>query len=187
MATERRSLRGPLLRRHRKGQALVEFAIVLPILLLVLGGIIQFGILFWAQNTVTQIARDTGRWAATQPASPCDPTDRGPLVTQADRIATTSSLIGYAAGQWSGSAMALGGPRPQEGVQAGWAGPTGALPADCAPKDNSTVWWVTVTVNHVVPVFVPGIQYMPGLGTCDASGCHISLTSSAQYRMEPAP
>ena len=49
-----------------RGQALVEFAIILPVFVLFLAGVIQFGILFWAQNTLTQIARDTGRWASTQ-------------------------------------------------------------------------------------------------------------------------
>jgi hypothetical protein len=178
------------MRKRSRAQSLVEFAIVLPILLLVIGGIVQFGILFWAQNTITQVARDTGRWAATQPNSPCDPADRAAIVTHADTIARSSTLMGYTAGQWSGSALPEG-PRPQEGIQAWWTDPSGstvtANDVTCPPKDNSTAWWVTITVSHVVPVFFPGIQYMPSLGTCDGSGCHISLSSSTQFRMEPAP
>jgi hypothetical protein len=46
--------RVPLVRvlgiRSRRGQTLVEMALVLPILLLVVGGIIQFGMLFWTQD-----------------------------------------------------------------------------------------------------------------------------------------
>ena len=49
-------------RRRSRGQSLAEFALVFPILMIILGGIIQFGIIFWAQNTLTQVARDTGRW-----------------------------------------------------------------------------------------------------------------------------
>ena len=40
--------------------------------MLILGGIIQFGIIFWGQNTLTQVARDTGRWASTQVTCPTD-------------------------------------------------------------------------------------------------------------------
>ena len=52
---------------HRpRGQSLVEFAIVFPVFIALVGGVIQFGMVFWAQNTLTQVVRDTGRWAATQ-------------------------------------------------------------------------------------------------------------------------
>src|SRR4051794_17376585 len=81
-------------RRRSRGQALVEFAIVFPILMLILGGIIQFGLIFWGQNTLTQVVRDTGRWAASQQS--CDPVVEGPkIVTTANNIASKSSLIGY--------------------------------------------------------------------------------------------
>ena len=53
-----------------RGQALVEFAIVIPVFMLILAGMIQFGIILWGQNTLNQVVRDTGRWAATQTA--CD-------------------------------------------------------------------------------------------------------------------
>lgn len=49
---------------RRRGAALVEFALVLPILLLLSMGIIQYGILFNATNSVSQIAREGGRSAA---------------------------------------------------------------------------------------------------------------------------
>ena len=48
-------------RTHGRGQSLVEFALVFPILMILVGGIIQFEIIFWAQNRLTQVARDTGR------------------------------------------------------------------------------------------------------------------------------
>ena len=80
-----------------RGQSLVEFAIVLPVLMLIIGAIIQFGIIFWGQNTLTQIARDTGRWASTQPG--CDTTLVDVLGT-ANATALNSSLIGYPAERW---------------------------------------------------------------------------------------
>src|SRR5712671_6032001 len=74
-----------------RGQSLAEFALVFPVLMLILGGIIQFGILFWGQNTLTQVARDTGRWAASQIACPTN----GTVTPIANSIAQSSSLIGY--------------------------------------------------------------------------------------------
>lgn len=49
---------------NEKGQSLVEFALLLPILLLLLLGIIQFGIIFNGQITVTSAAREGARLAA---------------------------------------------------------------------------------------------------------------------------
>jgi Flp pilus assembly protein TadG len=56
------------LRRHHvhddRGSVAVEFALVLPILLLVVFGIIDFGRMLNAQITLTQAAREGARWAA---------------------------------------------------------------------------------------------------------------------------
>jgi Flp pilus assembly protein TadG len=50
--------------RSERGQAMTEFAIVLPILCLLLFGIIQFGILYNNYVTVTDAARAGARKAA---------------------------------------------------------------------------------------------------------------------------
>jgi Flp pilus assembly protein TadG len=51
--------------RKRKGQAIVEFAMVFPFfLLVVVGGIIDFGFAFYNYQTLQQIANDTAQWAA---------------------------------------------------------------------------------------------------------------------------
>src|ERR1044072_6391792 len=48
--------------RHReRGQSLLEFALVFPIFVLFLGGIVQFGIILWGQKTLNQVVRDTAR------------------------------------------------------------------------------------------------------------------------------
>lgn len=172
MATERRSLRGTLLRRRRKGQALVEFAIILPLLLLLVGGIIQFGVLFWAQNTLTQVTRDTGRWAATQTS--CSPATETPLIqAQADLIAKQSSLLGYQQNQF--------GPN----VSVTWVEDAANSPqgSPCPPVDNTNTWWINIDVQHRIPMFIPFLNY--ALPQCNASGC--MLTTSTQFRMEPKP
>jgi hypothetical protein len=69
------------------GVAAVEFGLLLPVLLLILFGIINFGLLFYDQAVVTNAAREGARWAAinasaeagsgctnsfsTTPADPC--------------------------------------------------------------------------------------------------------------------
>ena len=53
----------------------------------------------------------------------------------------------------------------------------------CPPPNNAQVWFVTITIKHAVPTFFPGLQYLPGLG----SGGQLVLTSTATFRMEPAP
>jgi Flp pilus assembly protein TadG len=44
--------------RSQNGQAVIEFALVLPILLLVLGGIIEFGILFYNKQVIANASRE---------------------------------------------------------------------------------------------------------------------------------
>jgi Flp pilus assembly protein TadG len=154
----------PLRRRERttsNGQALVEMAMILPILLLVVGGIIQFGIVFWGQNTLTQVARDTGRWAATQQSC----SNSAAIISKANQIATQSSLIGYNSGSpWNAT-----------NVVVSWQGTDGVVAATppCPPTINTDVRWVKITLHHTVPIFFPFI-----LGSGD-------LTTSTQFRMEP--
>ena len=50
-----------------RGQALTEFALVAPLLFLILFGIIQLGFLFGGQNGLTNAAREAARYASTLP------------------------------------------------------------------------------------------------------------------------
>ena len=61
--------KAPLHRARSAGQALVEFAIVLPILALLLLGIIQFAFIFAAQIGVTNAVREAARIAAVSPTT----------------------------------------------------------------------------------------------------------------------
>jgi len=132
--------------RRSRGQSLAEFAIVFPVLMLILGGIIQFVIIFWGQNTLTQIARDTGRWAATQQA--CTTSTVNVLAT-AKSIAAQSSLIGNSSG-WTSPAN----------VDATWSG------TPCPPANNQDIAFVMITLHHQVPIFFP---FVPGDGNLTTS------------------
>lgn len=146
--------------RATRGQSIAEFALIVPLLFLLLAGIIQFGLVFWAQNTLTQVARDTGRWAATQ--LDCDPvTGTPPIVATANSVAAQSSLLGYATGAWTSPTN----------VVVNWTTASGT----CPPVDNQEVSFVTISLTHKVPVFFPLIPFD---GT---------LRTTTQFRMEPTP
>src|SRR5689334_10681817 len=52
-------------RRARRGQTMVEFALTLPILLLLIFGIVEFGRIFQAWVTIQNAARTAARFAIT--------------------------------------------------------------------------------------------------------------------------
>ena len=181
--------------RTKRGQALVEFALILPILLLLVGGIIQYGVIFATKHSLIQVGRDAGRWAATQEFSPCSSAALAappqPL-TEADAIAQQSRLMGYAAGDWNAGTFTTyadnsalpATPPSTEGVEVVWSYVNGQ---PCPTLDSTTAAYVTIRLSHRAPVLLPGIQFLPALGTCDSSGCYLSITTTARFRMEPRP
>ena len=172
---------------HTSGQSLVEFALVVPIFIALVAAIIQFGVLFWAQNTLTQVVRDTGRWAATQ----VECAGAGAVTAQANAVAANSSLLGYVAGSWTGtSGSSDAGVRAYAtpgSLAVAWVQDSDPEAEGCPPQTNKAVYHVIIKVNHTVPTFFPAMAYFPLIGTCDSSGCRVVLSSTVQYRMEPAP
>lgn len=158
-----------LLKRNappRRGQALVEFSLVVLPLLIILMGIMQFGLIFWAQITLTQVGRDTGRWAATQAG--CSGATVN-LSAQANTIAGSSLLVGYDA---SANPVTVTGAAWSDG------NPTSPAPPpvhSCPPPNNKQVWYVSFTLHYSAPAFLP---LVPGDG---------QLSTDVRYRMEPAP
>lgn len=65
-----KTLNSKIIAKHNKqrGQALVEMAFVLPLLLILVLGIIEFGIGFYFKNTAINISRDAARYAVVTPS-----------------------------------------------------------------------------------------------------------------------
>lgn len=184
---------GALRKNNLRGQSLVELALVLPLLLVLTGGIIQFGALIATKHTLIQIGRDVGRWAATQAADPCTSLATGnqPAI-RADELAIESHLMGYAAGTWTSNLHSYGTagipttPPTAPGVEVSWEPDAGG---QCPPDDSTTSAYVTIRLAYDAPVVLPGFNFvlaqLPGLGTCSGSQCSLLISTTAQFRMEP--
>ena len=140
------SARSPDRRSHARssgGQSLVEFAVVFPVFMLILGGVIQFGIIFWGQNTLNQIVRDAGRYGATVPD--CATND---IVARTQEIAASSSFVG--------TLGAVSVTLPDAGSD----------PGVCPPDTNTRAVWLRIDAAAQVPIFFP---WVPGNGNISSS------------------
>jgi hypothetical protein len=104
-----------LLRRqhsHSRGQALVEFALILPLFLMVLVGVIVFGIIVFYNQQLTNAAREAARFAAVGSA-----TAQCPVVGHLDPVGP-----------------GLTSTDPLTGHTAAWAAPDGYVRCDIPPN-----------------------------------------------------
>ena len=76
-------------RNRQSGQSLVEFALVLPVFLLILAGIIDMGFMFYSRITVINAARDGARSAVTAIDNPTNI----PGLVNSNVSATASGLV----------------------------------------------------------------------------------------------
>ncbi len=110
---------------RREGQSLVEFALVLPILLLIIVGILEFGIAFRTYQVVTNAAREGARTAVLRVEQP-----------QADSV-----VIRY---------LQSAGLNPNDGTRGfNCEGSSGSSPLPCETGDIASVT-VSQPVNFVL-------------------------------------
>lgn len=57
------------IQRHQNGQAMVEFALIIPLLVLVLMGIFDLGLGIYSYNVVASAAREGARYGTLQPTN----------------------------------------------------------------------------------------------------------------------
>jgi hypothetical protein len=116
----------------------------------------------------------------TQSTAPCDtPATRVALAGAADQLARGASLVNYPAGTWSDATSVAA--VAAEGVGVDWQSADSNRPTDCPPSDNATEWTVRIRINHVVPIFIPGLQFIAP--SCGSPG--FCLSSTTELRMEP--
>jgi Flp pilus assembly protein TadG len=73
-----------------RGQALVEFALIAPLLFIFLFGIIQFGVTFGGEVGLSNAAREVARYASTAPVN----ASAGTVTAQANMV-LARSIPGY--------------------------------------------------------------------------------------------
>ena len=78
--------------RKEKGQSLVEFALILPLLLLILAGVLDVARLYYVYVVLTDAASEGVSYAAINP--PADPTDPEDPDTAEIRARTLSACTG---------------------------------------------------------------------------------------------
>jgi len=170
-------------RQSARGQGLVEFAIVLPVLAVLLFGIIQFGMIFGAQVGLTNAVREAARYASTSPVS------------------TTSGTTGLADATYcylTGAARARAPTCTQPGIVKQYVlgynesklDPAHTSVTYCSYTDpggstSSIRVIVKITYNH--PLFIPLISSI--VDGVDGTPMDGALTGSAseQFRVENAP
>lgn len=122
-------------RPRQRGQALVEFALVVPLFALILFVLLDFGRVIYTQNTVDQAAREASRVGSLEPAA---------AAWKYDRI--RSAAINSAVGIGLATASIVG-----QGC------------ADCFyPDGASSGGMVVVTVNSQVDLLTPILSQVLG-------------------------
>lgn len=74
--------------RDQRGQAVIEFALTLPLLLLVLFGITEFGRALLTSNVMHQATREGARVAAVA----LDPNDTGPILARMNQLLVPAQI-----------------------------------------------------------------------------------------------
>jgi len=183
-------IRGPVgfVRRQRSGgQGLVEFAIVIPVFLVILIGMVDLGRAVWANNSVANAAREAARFASVHggsckdlsgsfcsssnycPVGPAGPKTAVPSVTTACPYPSSSKQSIYDAA----TAQLIGGGTSST-TTACYFNPVTTTSCsgntDGSGGNNTRGMAVTVTVSTTVPVIIPSF-----LGTNTVS---VSATST---------
>ncbi len=82
-------------RRRDRGQALLEFAVILPVFLTMFFGIVDFGRVVWANNSLTNAASEAARYAIVHGGNINTPCPVGPTLRRPDTIPSASSSCPY--------------------------------------------------------------------------------------------
>jgi Flp pilus assembly protein TadG len=152
-----------------QGQALVEFALVVPLIVLLLMGIFDFGRVIYAYNTVANAARQGARVAAVNQANPAPPNDASCAEDQPVENAATPHMSIKGCAAQAGIALGI---QPSS-VTVTYAPPTG-VSISCTPTlDVGCV--ASVTVTYSWRALTPVIGNIVG---------PITLTSTSQIPVE---
>jgi hypothetical protein len=82
-------------RSNSRGQALVEFALIFPIFILLLVSIFDLGHVVWANNSLATAARESARFAVVHGGGTSVDCPQGPLSAEYDGTPATTEICGF--------------------------------------------------------------------------------------------
>ena len=146
-----------------RGQALVEFAVIIPLFLALLMGILDFGRVVWATTSLASAAREAARFAIVHGGSPTDPCPVGPPSTDTQTVTASASCPYPSPSKQSiidaaTTAALAGGSNLAVAVCYG-VGCSGNT--DTAGATNARGQSVTVTITSTVNLVTPGLLGKP--------------------------
>ena len=131
------------LRTDRRGLAAAEFALVLPLLVLMMGGVVDFGRFLWFQTEVTQALRAGMQYAMN------DPNDTSGI----------NQIIQKATTLWPSPNFTVSNPVQSCSCSDG-STPSGGCTSGTCPSGTIRQNWLTLTASYS---YAPLIGTMGGL------------------------
>jgi Flp pilus assembly protein TadG len=169
------------IRRHSRGQGLVEFALVLPVLALFFMSILQFGVLFSAQVGITNAVREAVRNASAIPVA--DSVNAGTAANSVYARLTvvstlTPGLLQRNVSSYSTGALVTSGSPLTQVCYSWYSDATGGI---------SIMARVQVVYDH--PLFIPLISgILDGFdGNTNAANPAYRLVTSEEIRVANGP
>jgi Flp pilus assembly protein TadG len=147
-------LRSPIRHRNERGQSIVEFALVLPLMMIILLAIIDFGRIYTTMMTVESAAREGADFATTLGAEHWDPATY--TITEAE-MERRSCVAASNLPDYVGDAISCTNPSFDYCLTTTSGGP--CLPYDptagCENPDRVPPCLVTVTLTYDFHLFAP--------------------------------
>jgi Flp pilus assembly protein TadG len=173
-----RAMRVPRGHRAGRGQSLVEFALIAPLLIVLLVGGAQFAAILYSGITVASAAHDAAKVASEQPAG------------------SKAFALGGGGAAGAGATCPGGSINPVCQAVAQSKGLLGTVTTTVAPSTADTspacstnpTWvpdgYVTVTVSNDVPIFVPFLNNLIANSTPPGSTVR-TISTTVVMRVEP--
>jgi Flp pilus assembly protein TadG len=177
-------------RARAEGQALVEFALIFPVLILILAAILQFGLIFSSQIGITNSVREAARFASVQPVvTNTGAASVGKVVLASLEGGTPTDPACGSNGSLAGTVHPFfcAGTDTQPGL-----GPTAARVTYCTrqndpPTDPNYSVFVTVSVTYNHPIILPIVGNIIDAIDGGSTPGSFQLSASEQMRVENQP
>ncbi|MFL5755050.1 MAG: TadE/TadG family type IV pilus assembly protein [Chloroflexota bacterium] len=156
-----------------RGQALVEFGLVVPVFLFILLGIVDFGRVVWANDSLANAAREGARYAIVHGGSDSTACPVGPVTTnRATTVPAASASCPYPSPSKQSIknaviAAAMAGGRSVNVTVCYGSGCSGDT--DAAGAYNTRGTPITVAVTSTVDLVVPSVLGMSSFGIAGSS------------------